>query len=773
MSTPRETLYRRLPEIYRIRDGEQFPAGQLEAYLGIIDGVHAAIRDSIEALGHDLFIETCADWVIPYLGDLLGTSHLAGDPWTLRADVARTIHHRRRKGTLGAIESLTHTLTGWAVHTVEMRERLLWNQHLNHQRPDAGGVPPLSLSAHRGDARWGGTVNVRDPALLSLLAGPFDPFAHVVDVKCASNGQGLFNLPNLAIFLWRLEAYTVTRTRPGVVQALDLTPVPVGDAPFAVRVELHPQAEPMQLFNTHRFHADDEPPNLTSPDAVPGPMPWARLTEGTPAGRPHEYVEVLRYPTGGVPLRAERLGLTLHVPEPPFTAATTWSFRGANLCGWEAGLRPPLRTHEIVVDPDRGRVLFGVAGALQSDEADPLAAGLFIAPTHGFAGPVGAQPIPRAPLPGTWITQVPLVRVVDTLNAPGFTLEDALANLSTLTQPLIIEIRDSLSHSLDLSAVAGSTSEGGLQTLRLARSLWIRAADGERPVVRLVRPLAFRPDDVLGPGAPAILATLTARLEGLYVTRAAAFPASDPLIARAALSQLVVESCTLDPGGFIALDGTRAPLRDSFHLDNSYGFSAPAEATGFDQTPELILQRTIAGPLAVDDSYRISLEASIIDAGSGLGDPTPELALRAATGNAEVQWGPPLALLGMTCFGRMRVQSVSGSGGIWLHALSAHDTQIGCVKFSRFAQTGNRLPSHHGCVFGTDHDLRFVAETFGKAGYAQLGPDCDRHILEQGPNNDEMGAFGFLLNSHKWKNVQIRYREYMPIGIRPILITVT
>jgi hypothetical protein len=36
-----------------------------------------------------------------------------------------------------------------------------------------------------------------------------------------------------------------------------------------------------------------------------------------------------------------------------------------------------------------------------------------------------------------------------------------------------------------------------------------------------------------------------------------------------------------------------------------------------------------------------------------------------------------------------------------------------------------------------------------------------------------MGAFGYLLESHKWKNVGIRLREYTPIGVRPVLIPVT
>ena len=83
-ASPRESLYRRLPEIYRIRDGEQQPPGQLEAYVGLFDEVHVAMRENILALYDDLFVETCDDWVIPYLADALGVSHLSGDAWTLR-----------------------------------------------------------------------------------------------------------------------------------------------------------------------------------------------------------------------------------------------------------------------------------------------------------------------------------------------------------------------------------------------------------------------------------------------------------------------------------------------------------------------------------------------------------------------------------------------------------------------------------------------------------------------------------------------------------------
>ena len=178
MGTIRKSLYQRLPEIYHLRDAEQTPPNQLKAFVDILDAIPAAVRDNIEALYHDFCIETCDDWVIPYIADLLGTSHLSGDPWTLRADVARTVHHRRRKGTLGAVESLTYALSGWAVHAVESRLRLVWNQHLNHQRPDEGGAPPTPLNIARAEhisgAARGGTVTLRDPSLLSLLNGPID-----------------------------------------------------------------------------------------------------------------------------------------------------------------------------------------------------------------------------------------------------------------------------------------------------------------------------------------------------------------------------------------------------------------------------------------------------------------------------------------------------------------------------------------------------------------------------------------------------------------------
>jgi len=85
----------------------------------------------------------------------------------------------------------------------------------------------------------------------------------------------------------------------------------------------------------------------------------------------------------------------------------------------------------------------------------------------------------------------------------------------------------------------------------------------------------------------------------------------------------------------------------------------------------------------------------------------------------------------------------------------------------------NRLPQHFACVFGNDARLLFTSEYFGDPAYCQLSLECGPRILEQGVGNDQMGAFNFLLETHKWRNLKIRFREFMPVGIRPLLIPVS
>lgn len=769
MAETRVPLFDRLPGIYPVRDAEQDPPGQLQAYLGIVEGVLGEVHRSIEQLYADLFIETCDDWVVPYIGDLLGTSHLSGDPWTLRADVAGSIALRRRKGTLAAIERLTYELTQWGVHAVELRDTLAWCQHLNHQRPDAGGRPP---QARPGVTRFtpvrGGTVAVRDPAMLSLTETPFDPWAHVADLRPPADGAVRRNLPNLALFLWRLEAYRVVRAVP-VTDPRAVSSPAAGEAPQVVRVTVHPAGQPVRLFNVYQYDPRQDPPVVTELDRVPGPILRARLDDGSAAGNPRAYVAVEPFdPTQPPPPVADvaDVGLQLHVPVSDFAgrpypavppAADTWTIRGENLCAWEDGVRPPLRTGEIAIDPNLGRILVGVATVA---ERDALAASLRVTYTYASPGAVGAHPVSRgAAGAGT-------LRVVTMLSGAN-PLTNALANLPNEPDALVVQIGDSGTYELDLSGLAGAMTENSVDSLVLKHSLTIRAASGQRPVILLHQPLRFRTVD------PGQAEGISVRLEGLYITRHSSFPggAADAVIARAAVDQVEVVGCTLDPGGHALPNGSRAPLRTGMWLQDDHGFDTQAEEDAFDQLPRLVIQNSVTGALHVDRGYALTLQDAIVDAGGAQGGPVA-WAIASATDPAG-DWGPPLSFDGLTVFGRTRVESVSGRGGVFTQRLEVEDDQRGCIRYSCFSGDADRIPQNLGCVRATEAELRFSAVRHGDPAYARIADGADFRIRERGPDDDAMGAWGFLLDAARMRNLRIRYREFMPVGIRPLLLPVT
>lgn len=787
MTEKRVSLYKRLPEIYRIKDSEQEPPGQLESYLSLMEEVFSEIHKNIEFLYNDLFIETCDDWVIPYIGDLLGTSHLKGEAWSLRADVADTIALRRRKGTIGAIELLTYDLTKWGVHCVELREKLLWNQHLNHQRPDRGGKPVYGEKEIPGDAEKavsrnqairGGTVTLRDPALLTLLDSPFDPFAHLTDLKVPACGAIRYNLPNLAIFLWRLKDYRVRVTKPVLANLVDLSLIAKGDeAAFIACFDIHPLGRPVRLFNTYRFDPEIRPLPAVRIDETPNPIPVARLTRGSAAGRPEEYVSAETYDHNDTSLESldiSDVGLQLHLPEDSFSDYK-WAFRGDNLCAWEKGIAPPLKDREIAIDPVIGRIMVGVNTSEEADALDHI----LVTYTYGAVGPVGAHPVGRSTV-DTWNDEPVEKRTVNFHDNPSG-LQDALIDIQNSTSPILIEIQDSMVHELDLGAVSGTADEGGNPSLQLNSSLIIKASDNQRPIIRLVRPLRFRPTNVKGASEEeqaqfdAVMSGITVRLEGLYLARGTGFPTNQPLIARCALNRLEIIGCTLDPGGYEKLDGTRESVYRSVEVDNSYGFTDKDEEDAFNQIPEIIFQRSITGPLFIETNYLLFLTDSIVDAGSGVGD-DPGSASFAVSGSAVDplnSWGPPTEVSGITVFGKMRVQRINGSGGIWVHALEVLDNQRGCLKYCYVSGINDTIPQNHACVKGNEVQLVFTSEYFGHYAYGQLSSRTNFKIRERGPKDNQMGAFGFLLEAQKWRNLRIRFREFMPVGIRPLLIAVT
>ncbi|HUO55502.1 MAG TPA: hypothetical protein VMU18_12215 [Rhodoblastus sp.] len=192
MSMDARWLYELLPAIHRSRDEEA--GGPLKAFLGIVGEQIALLEEDLAQLYDDQFIETCADWVAPYIGDLVGYRQLQGATPQIsspRAEVADTIRLRRGKGTAATLEELARDVTGWDAQAVEFFRLLATTQYLNHLRPDNLASPDL-----------------RKFAPIELVGGPSDRLARTASIRGPARG-GLHNIPIVGIFLWRLQSLPI------------------------------------------------------------------------------------------------------------------------------------------------------------------------------------------------------------------------------------------------------------------------------------------------------------------------------------------------------------------------------------------------------------------------------------------------------------------------------------------------------------------------------------------------------------------------------------
>ena len=73
-----ERLYELLPTIYRIRDAEQ--GYTLRALLAVMEQELDTVEEDIAQLYRNWFIETCEDWLAPYIGDLVGYRFVLEEP---------------------------------------------------------------------------------------------------------------------------------------------------------------------------------------------------------------------------------------------------------------------------------------------------------------------------------------------------------------------------------------------------------------------------------------------------------------------------------------------------------------------------------------------------------------------------------------------------------------------------------------------------------------------------------------------------------------------
>ena len=339
-----DSLYERLPSAIRRADAER---GQpLRALCEVLGAELETLRIDAETTWDDWFIETCEEWLVPYIGELVGVRGMAASPdgtVPLRAFVAKQIAYRRRKGTVAALEELARDLAGRPARALEYFTLCLKSEHTQCVRQ----TPPAQ-------------VDLRDIVALTRIGSPFESFAHSADVRHIRSGRGRYNLPNIGLFVWPGEVLSIE----GGNAARDTT--------LAEAFRFDPLGRDVPLFGAPKTEQGIE--SLAERKHVPRQLKRIDLFQEQQHGLNEDLSEFSVDP--GVP---------------PPAPATTWRIEIANLSGAGAGFpsaRPALDT--IRVDPELGRILFNPASA-------PSSNAVRVDYSYGASYRIGAGPFDRTP----------------------------------------------------------------------------------------------------------------------------------------------------------------------------------------------------------------------------------------------------------------------------------------------------------------------------------------------------------------------------------------
>ena len=765
-----ERLYKLLPAVYRVRDADQ--SEPLRALLAVIEAELERVEADTAGLYDNWFIETCDEWVVPYIGDLLGVRPIRGIESagvSARAYVANTIAYRRRKGTAVVLEQLAHDTTGWPARAVEFFARLATTQHLNHVRH----APPA-------------TPSVRDAARAELAGyalGAFDPFSHTAEVRRAASRGGRHNIPNIGLFLWRLRSYAIGIGAPG-----DPAPDFASARDCGGWWSVHPVGCDAPLFNPARTETTIT--HLAEEENVPGPLRGLALNA-----------------------ELERLRQRIKLPEPRFMteadpvlrvwarlASESWPVEVRRedmyFCEIPDDIELALPTpRALAFDPARGRLAF--AQGLDVRE-------VWVQSSYGFSGDLGGGPYDRGASvraanqsvaidiseagdvggffdPSVWQAGVSH-RLPDDGSGTIFpSLRDAVAawNLQPPGRTGVIVLMDSLS---DHDSTGSSSRHQPLEIYIGERSQLLIVAGEWSP-----EPIAGEPLGSLARVAGHFEARqVRAHVVGDWVVRGTAAAGSLNAGACFVNGVLIEGLLTVAPGNL-----ARLALG---HCSVIPGRGALYVAPGGNERLTLALDHSICASIGVPEPIRsVSIRDSIVGSGEG----SPALSLDAPE--------TVLALDRSSVFGGVMALSLSASDCIFAGPVHALRRQTGCVRFS-YVAPGSAVPRRYRCQPELEYATRiaalreaappglpptaaqegaicvevaalirplFVSLEYGGPGFGQLELRCAQQIRSGAESGAEMGAFEFLKQPQREANLRDALDEYLRFGLEAGLHFVT
>lgn len=337
MTLSQDRLYELLPAVYQLQDADQgFPLREL---LRVIAEQVNLVEEDIEQLYNNWFIETAQEWVIPYLGDLVGyesgfdvgsSGYIDSDTAigqrliSPRTDVANTIRYRRQRGTLAVLEQIARDVAGWPARAVEFYRLLGLNQALNYQRLERGRL-----------------VDLRQGEALLAIGSAFETQAHTVDVRriTAPQSPGRYNITNVGLFLWRLRPYRV-----------ECMPAHLIDSnPNCFTFSILENDTPLYL----RPFPETDPDHIAEAWNLPIPITRRAMDRWIKTGK---FAQIYG-PEPEKSFAIWRVNIDRTGKEKP-TLVTADQIRAADLSEWGYVPRSVTGKLEVMVDPERGRIAF-------------------------------------------------------------------------------------------------------------------------------------------------------------------------------------------------------------------------------------------------------------------------------------------------------------------------------------------------------------------------------------------------------------------------------
>jgi len=759
-----DRLFNLLPAIYRQRDAEM--QGQLQALLRVINEQVNYVEADIAQLYNNWFIETCQVWVIPYIGDLVGYQSVSevGETGSMltaeeqaqnritisRREVGNIIHNRRRKGTLPLLEQLALDVASWPAHAVEFFKLLDATQNINARQLERGR-----------------TVDIRDNAALEHVGGPFVREAHTVDVRHITSQYtpGRYNLANIGLFIWRLQAYAVTCTPAYCVEEVSPScytfSVLGNDAQLYTKAQTDRQPADELSFpapirrhalrkHLHEYYGEEKSFSIWTVEGQerlsPEPGTSSQQAAERSQAQRDRYAQPRRRTRSASNTRREEEQTKLKLVEQKRIVV-------ADLSGWR--YRPG--RDQVAVDPVLGRIMFPTS---QPPEE------VIVSYYYGFSADIGGGSYHRPILQPSSFTLYSVGKHLD-VSQPGKynNIQDALKawNLTKKDVAMpnaIIEIVDSSVYTERIN-------------IRLAKDeyLTIRAADRERPVIRLIDWQENKPDSLNIRGQERSRFTL----DGLLIT-------GRSVQIEGEVRGVHLRHCTLVPGwGLHHNCEPRRPAEPGLEL--------------FHCGECVTIEHCITGSILIyeneaqNDPLRITISDSIVDATnferSALSKPIDDLAYAALT------------IQRSTIFGQVRVHALQlAENSIFTGRIHVARRQIGCMRFCSISY-GSRTPRRFHCqpdlVLQTleqqergIHNRRakeayiqqaidrvrphFTSVRYGNAGYGQLALFSASEITRGADDQSEMGAFHDLFQPQRETNLRTRLDEYTPAGMETGII---